>query len=210
MMQSLVVREWGEIHKGDTNDTNKFESIDKIFVNPSAFRELEKFAESDDKEHRFLKFKKTDVFKVQNFVGVITTTDGTQIEILPKTNENQDEQTAKESRMILTKMLKVVHNLPFIQTTKADLQLKEQPLHEVLIGWFLGCVDKIVKKGIRQDYSSIEAQEKFLKGQLQIHKQLNELPHRRHLFHIAYDIFSSNRAEKSFDSFGTLASFEME
>ncbi|WXU00143.1 MAG: hypothetical protein Ctma_0854 [Catillopecten margaritatus gill symbiont] len=190
--ESLFIREWGEIHKSEKNNQDKIDNIDKIELNSNAFKELEKFAESDNKENRFLKFKKSDVLKVQNFVGVITTKDGTQIEILPKISEEND---ADKSRETLTKMLKVVHKLPFIQTTEADLQLKNQPLPEVLIAWFLGCVDKIIKQGIRRDYLRIEGYEKFLKGQLQTHKQLNEPPHKQHLFHIEYDVLSPNRPE---------------
>lgn len=191
-MQSLVVREWGEIHKSEKNQQK---SIDKIEINSSAFKDLEKFAESENKENRFLRFKKPTVLKVQNFVGVITTPDGTQIEILPKTNEISNEKSADKSRQTLEKMLKVVYKLPFIQTTKADLQLKNQPLPELLIRWFLGCVDEIIKQGIRKDYNRIFAHEKFLKGQLQTHKQLNEPPYKQHLFHIEYDVFSPNRSE---------------
>ncbi len=190
-MQSLCIREWSEIHKGK-NSENASENIDRIYLKSSAFKELEKFANSDNKENRFLKFKKSDVLKVQNFVGVITTTDGTQIEILPKISDKND---ADKSRETLEKMLKVVYKLPFIPTTNADLQLKNQPLPEVLIGWFLGCLGKIIKQGIRRDYQNISEQEKFLKGQLQTHKQLNEPPHKQHLFHIEYDVFSPNRAE---------------
>ncbi|WP_138146099.1 McrC family protein [Bathymodiolus heckerae thiotrophic gill symbiont] len=198
MMQSLVVREWGEIHlsKSD-NKMDEENTIDRIFVNSSAFKSLAKLAESDDKQYRFLKFKKSTVLKVQNFVGVITTPDGTQIEILPKINKNKDsdEETAKKSRIILTKMLKVVNNLELLESTKADVQIKNQPLLEVLITLFLACADEIIKKGIRKDYHRIDEQEKFLKGQLQTHKQLNEPPHKQHLFHIEYDIFSPNRPE---------------
>jgi 5-methylcytosine-specific restriction enzyme subunit McrC len=83
----LVIREWGEIHLGDVN---KYENIDKIYLNKNAWKNLEKFADSDNKQDRFLKFKNSKVLKVQNFVGVITTPDGTQIEILPKTSEEAD------------------------------------------------------------------------------------------------------------------------
>ncbi|SFV57538.1 McrBC 5-methylcytosine restriction system component [hydrothermal vent metagenome] len=187
----MYIREFGEIHKSKNNSQH---SIDKICVNNNAFKELENLAESDDKNNRFLKFKKSNILKVQNFVGVITTTNGTQIEILPKISESCDD-TADKSRETLEKMLKEVNKLPFIETTKADLQLKKQPLPEVLISWFLDCVDNIIKQGIRRDYNRISANEKFLKGQLQSHKQLNEPPHKQHLFHIEYDVFSPNRCE---------------
>jgi 5-methylcytosine-specific restriction enzyme subunit McrC len=188
-VKSLCIREFGEIHKSDKNHQD---DVDKIFVNNNAFEELTKFAESDDKNHRFVKFKKSTVLKVQNFVGVITTKDSTQIEILPKISEDEDD--ADNSRKTLEKMLKIVNNLPFIKTTKADLQLTNTLL-EFVISSFLTELKKIIKKGVCKDYVRFENQEKFLKGSLQTHKQLNEPPHKQHLFHIEYDVYSVNRAE---------------
>lgn len=123
---------------------------------------------------------------------MITTPSGIQIEILPKIDNGDD---IGRSRLTLEKMLKVVNNLPFIQTMEANLKLEDRSLPEVLIGWFLSCVDKTAKQGIRKDYSRIEAQERFLKGQLQISKQFNEPSYQQYLFHIEYDVFTTNRAE---------------
>ena len=190
-MQSLVIREFGEIHIRH-NEINEVNTIDKIFINETAFKALEELAGDDDKSTRFLKFKKSTVLKVQNFVGVITTPDSTQIEILPKIS---DENTADKSRLILEKMLKVVNDIDLLESTKADVKIQNKPLPEVLISGFLDCVDKIIKQGIRRGYNRIAGQEKFLKGQLQTHKQLNEPQHRQHLFHIQYDVFSANRCE---------------
>ena len=156
---------------------------------------MAKYAESDKKDDRFIRFVKSTTLKVKSFVGVITTPDGTQIEILPKIEEVANNESVEQSRSILEKMLKVVNDLRFIQTTEADLKLKNRPLPEVLIGWFLKSVDKIIKQGIRRDYLRVRGHEKFLKGQLQTHKQLNEPPHKQHLFHIEYDILSPNRCE---------------
>ncbi len=191
-MQSLYVREFGSITKGKVSQQH---NIDEITLNKSAWDFLAKYADSDNKNHRFVRFKNSTTLKVQNFVGVITTPDDVQIEILPKINETADDNSAKQSRDILESMLKVVHDLPFIETTKAPLKLKDRTLPEVLIGWFLSSVDKIIKQGIRRDYLRIQAHERFLKGQLQTHKQLNEPPHKQHLFHIEYDVLSPNRAE---------------
>lgn len=188
-MNALVIREWGKIHKGEKNIG---ENIAEITLNAKAWDFLANYANSTDKNDRFIEFVNATTLKVKNFVGVITTPDGTQIEILPKIDNGDD---VDRSRLTLERMLKKVNNLPFIQTTKADLQLKNIPLIEALIDLFLQCVDLIIKRGIRKDYSRINAQEKFLKGQLQTSKQFNEPPHRQHLFHIEYDIFSMNRAE---------------
>jgi 5-methylcytosine-specific restriction enzyme subunit McrC len=187
--RSLYIREWGEIHQSEKNSVEDF---DKIYLNPAAWNFLAKYANSSEKNHRFLKFKNSEILKVQNFVGVIATPDGTQIEILPKINT--DKNGVDKSRKTLTKMLKVVNKLTFIETTEADLQLNNQLL-EVVISNFLNELGRLIKKGIRFDYSRIKAQEKFLKGQLQLGKQLNEPPHKQHLFHLEYDVFLANRVE---------------
>lgn len=191
MIENFVIREFGKIHQ--ENNENKKDNIDNIYINKTAWKHLENYAKSDDTQDRFLKFYNPTTLKVQNFVGVITTPCGTQIEIVPKIDE--DIKRADKSRETLIKMLKVVHNLPLLQTTKAELQLKNTPLLDILISWFLKEVDKILKKGLRQDYILTQNQAKFLKGSLQTHKQLNEPPHKQHLFHIKYNVFSSNRAE---------------
>ncbi len=191
-MQSLYIREFGKIVKGEENQQD---DIQKITLNCNAWNFLAKSAESIEGDDRFVAFVNSTTLKVKNFVGVITTPDGTQIEILPKIEEVAESDSANESRAILENMLKVVNHLPFVQTTEASLKLKDRPLPEVLIGWFLNAVDKIIKQGIRRDYLRVQGHEKFLKGQLQTHKQLNEPVYKQHLFHIRYDVLSPNRPE---------------
>jgi 5-methylcytosine-specific restriction enzyme subunit McrC len=189
MQNEFYIREFGKIVKGKENLQT---SIDVITLSSKDWEFLAIHANSDSKNNRFIEIVNLTTLKVKNFVGVITTPNGVQIEILPKIDNGDD---VGKSRLTLERMLRVVNDLPFIQTTESDLKLKDKPLLEVLIGWFLSCVDGVVKQGIRKDYSRIEAQEKFLKGQLQTSKQFNEPLHRQHLFHIEYDVFTMNRAE---------------
>jgi 5-methylcytosine-specific restriction enzyme subunit McrC len=189
MQHEFYIREFGKIVKDEENLQT---SVDAITLSPKNWDFLANHANSNLKDDRFIEIVNLTTLEVKNFVGVITTPNGVQIEILPKIDNGDD---IAKSRLTLERMLRVVNDLPFIQTTKADLELKNKPLLEVLIGWFLSCVDKVVKQGIRKDYSRIEAQEKFLKGQLQTSKQFNEPLHRQHLFHIEYDVFTMNRAE---------------
>jgi 5-methylcytosine-specific restriction enzyme subunit McrC len=195
-LKSLYIREWGKIHLiKEDKDFKDYTNIDNIYINSKSWEQLSKFANSDKKDNRFLRLHNKNTLKVQNFVGVITTPDGTQIEILPKIEDKASSESAGKSRKILAKMLRIVNNLDFIETTKASLQIQNKPIPEILIGWFLSCIDIIVKKGIRKDYIRVARHEKFLKGQLQLQKQVNEPPHHQHLFHIEYDILSPNRAE---------------
>jgi len=184
---NLQIREWGKINKGNENVAI---DIDNITLKACEWNFL-----ADIQDAKYLRFSKKDQLQIKGFVGVISTPDGTQIEILPKTNEKSDNDIIDESRTILWRMLRRVNNIKFVESTEADLQIKKQPLLEILIAWFLQSVNHIVQQGIRKDYSRIEAQEKFLKGQLQLSKQLREPPHKQHLFQIEYDVFSANRPE---------------
>ncbi len=192
-MKCLYIREWGKLVLGSDNKQN---SVDELILSHQAWSFLAEFASSQDKEHRYLGFVKQDVLQVRNYVGIISTPDGTQIEILPKTSdEGLDEADLVASRKLLLKMLRAVDGVFPIQTTDANLTLEEMPLPEVLISYFLQILAEVVRKGIRKDYQRIEAEEKFLKGQLQVAQQLRQPPGRQHLFRIEYDVFSEDRAE---------------
>lgn len=192
MLTQLFVREWGRIVRAQHNAQNSF---DEIEVNDQAWLFLSKIAQSSDKHHRYLSFVNSHTLKVRGFVGVIATPDATQIEILPKHSSTFDDAGLKASRKLLLRMLKAAKVLPFIESTDALLDTLKQPLPEVLIGRFLQDLAQVVRKGIRKDYQRIEAQERFLKGQLQTARQLRQSPAKQTQFCIEYDVFSDNRAE---------------
>jgi 5-methylcytosine-specific restriction enzyme subunit McrC len=193
MAKSFYIREWGRLVLGPEN---RQKSADELVLNERAWSFLSDFASSQEKEHRYLTFVRKDILQVRNYVGVITAPDGTQIEILPKTSDDDlGLPDLVKSRKLLLKMLRTAEGVFPVQTTEADLTLEKMPLPEVLIGIFLQQLAETVRKGVRKDYQRIEAEEKFLKGQLQVAKQLRKSPGKQHRFHIEYDVFSENRAE---------------
>lgn len=202
LMNELSIREFGYIiqmgaSENFTQESSKLDfKKDVCALNQKAWEYLEHYAYSADKENRFIRFRSYNgkkALQVVNFVGVITLPDDIHLEILPKTSEV--EQDAGVSREQLVRMLCEVDDLPFIENKKANLALFNQPLHEVLISWFLRDLTNVVRKGIRKDYERIEAEERFLKGRLLVSQQVNQPVSRRHLFRIAYDVFSENHAE---------------
>ena len=193
-MRELCIREFAYI----IQDEQGYEAnqLDLCSVNPKAWKFLEDYAYSNDKEKRFIKsssYKGKKAFQVVNFVGIITTPDGTHLEILPKTNE--DGQDFDETRKLLVRMLFEIDDLTYLETTDASLVLYDKPLPEILINRFLHKLADVVRKGIRKDYQRIESEEKFLKGQLLVSQQLNQPIGKQHLFRIAYDVFTEDRAE---------------
>ncbi|WP_240458071.1 McrC family protein [Vibrio neptunius] len=130
--------------------------------------------------------------QVLNYVGVLETPCGTRIEILPKISDKQDSQATTK---VLLKMLSTVHKLNLHRFENAALQTLNRPLFEVLIGYFLNEASDVIKKGVRSQYTRVQARKPYLKGQLQTSKQINQRPGCLNSFHISYDEFSSDRAE---------------
>jgi 5-methylcytosine-specific restriction enzyme subunit McrC len=192
-MAELCLQEYGLLVQGKrTTDSLRVCGIDS----QQAWDFLEKLAFSAEKDNRFIEvaqFEGNKALRVVNFVGVISTPDGTQIEILPKTSEAG--QDCQRTRALLWKMLGAVEDLRFLETTDAQLMLRTQPLSEALISLFLGHVASLVRRGIRKDYERVEEEERFLRGRLRLVQQLRQPPGRQHLFQIEYDLFSENRAE---------------
>ena len=199
-MSELSIREFGYIIQKDANEDHSNDdpniSIDVCAVNPEVWKYLEDYAYNSDKENRFIRprsYNGKKALQVVNFVGVISLPGSIHLEILPKTSE--DDQDNIEVRKLLVRMISEVYELPSLEHTKANVAVFNRPLLEVLITWFLQDLANVVRKGIRKDYERIEAEERFLKGRLLVSQQISQPISRRHLFRIAYDIFSENRAE---------------
>lgn len=131
--------------------------------------------------------------QVRNYVGSVETPSGLRVEILPKTS-NEETDPAK-SRKTLLKMLRRVLNLRMAAWETADIQVFDQPLHEVLIEFFLGEVEKLVKKGLRSHYVQLEDEQPFLRGRLRMEKQLNRRPGAKPGFAIEFHEFLIDRPE---------------
>ena len=192
-MSKDCIREFGFITEQAVEDEA---SLNTCVVNSKAWKFLESYAYSNKKEDRFIRaasFNGKKALQVKNFVGFITTPDGTYLEILPKISEG--DQSVEATRKLLIRMLSAVDDLNFIATTDADVEIFNKPLAEVLISRFLKELAQVVRKGIRKDYVNIEKEERFLKGRLLVSQQVKQLTTKQHLFRIAYDFFSDNRAE---------------
>ena len=183
MSKTIIVREYGHLFEGQ--------------ISKAAFKWLRKRALSEsEKSSPFLVLTArngVECLKVKNFVGVISTPDGTVIEILPK--HTSEETEAKESRDLLWKMLRVVHDIEWFSSTEAALKTWNKPLPELLISWFLSKVNYLVHRGIRSDYQRVWETRKFLKGRWDISRQLRLPPGKATDFCIDFDAYTVNRPE---------------
>jgi 5-methylcytosine-specific restriction enzyme subunit McrC len=133
--------------------------------------------------------------KLDSYVGVLQTPCGTVIEVLPKVTEDVSETAASDSRKLLIKMLKTALDLPVRTADKADIELFKHPLLEWVMKEFVNALDHLIKRGLRFDYQRIEEEQRFLRGQLNINKQLRQPPGREHIFNIRHDLYLPDRPE---------------
>ena len=134
-----------------------------------------------------------EVLKAKNYVGVIQTSHGTVIEILPKICKTGI--THEETRKIFLKMLSTLKDSPFKNLGKADLKSYNFHLFEIFITMFLDETIALLKKGLKSDYVSVEENSSFLKGKLRVERNVFLNTVHKERFYIEYDEFCNNRPE---------------
>ncbi len=195
----LLIREYGHLVRGDRVFTDTENAL-SITAADFDFLESQLFSAFPDNENRFFlqpsMYRGTRSLQVQNYVGVLQTPAGTQIEILPKIYGGHDQELDHaQVRSILIRMLCYLRNSPFRQSDRALLADVSLPLIEVFIGYFLNQVNTLVKRGIRSDYVATRDNLGFMKGKLLVAQQLRHNLVQQHRFYVEYDEFQVNRPE---------------
>lgn len=133
---------------------------------------------------------------LDNFVGVLETPCGTSIEILPKhVDDDAGADDAVASRVLLKRMISATTGLRPREAGPASLDRFDAPLSEWLMGRFLSALDYLVKRGVRSDYARVEAAESFLRGQLDVVRQMRQPAGRAHVFQLRHEVFVPDRPE---------------
>lgn len=189
-MKSVVVREYARL----TTATVSQPTLDEASVTESAFEWLCKESARLCKSGASLvQLDSRRWLRVDNYVGVIETPCGTRVEILPKCVDGADE--VKQARRLLRTMLSRCLKLPARETGPASIQTFDAPLTEWVMREFLEALDHLVKRGVRFEYCSVQEQQRFLRGRLDVTRQVRQPAGRQHLFQIEHDVFDADRAE---------------
>lgn len=187
----MVVREYARLTTaGDIQP-----SLDLAQVSPSAFdwlcRESARLA--GGRGAALVQVDDGQRLRLDNYVGVLEAPCGTVIEILPKTTEGPE--TAGASRAMLRRMLRRCLRLPARESAPTHLHAVDAPPGEWVMAQFLDGLRALVKRGIRYDYHRVREAQRFLRGRLDLPRQLRQTPDRQHQFHIEHDVFDADRAE---------------
>ena len=140
-----------------------------------------------------IKLENPRTLQVLNYVGVIETPCGTQIEILPKYTET--DERIPEARQLLVSMVMEALRLRPRQGTMSQIATFKVPLPEWLAARFLQEAFDLVRRGLRQNYRRVHAREPLLRGSLDVVRQIRSGPASAHLLSFQHDIFSFDRPE---------------
>lgn len=134
--------------------------------------------------------------RLNNYVGILQSPTGEIIEILPKTQEaNPSDSELVELRRLMQRMLTTALSLKPRESGKASLNSTNTPIHEWIFSQFLAELLALYHKGLRHDYIRVEEESRFIRGQIDLSKQLRKTPDKSTWFNIRHDIYSPDRIE---------------
>lgn len=189
-MPAVVVREYARL----TTAPLPQNTLDAAHISPSAFSWLVKLGQQFKANGlQLLELDDQQWLRLDNYVGVLESPCGQVIEILPK--HRVEGECINSARKLLRKLILNALQLKQRETEYTDIERFDAPLTEWLMAQFLTELDSVIKRGMRFDYQRIEESQRFLRGQLDVVKQLRQPAGREHIFNIRHDIFTADRAE---------------
>lgn len=169
-------------------------SLDRATIPTRAFAWLAEHAcRSSDRGRRLAEVTGPNSLRLLNLVGVMRTPCGTQIEILPK--HTHGAQDAAASRRLLIRLVAESASVAPRVADPADLEVLNRPITEWIARAFVRAVGSLLERGLRSDYQRVEAREQFLRGRLDVGRQLRAGPGAGVTFHVRHDVFTLNRPE---------------
>jgi len=190
-VSTIVVREYARL----TTDYVE-QNLDQASISHTMFDWLCKLASSfKSNGATILQLENRRWLKLDNYVGILQSPCGTVLEVLPKHTDQLGDEAERQANALLRKMLEVALNLPSRTTQMASIDSFRHSLLEWVIQAFLNCLDHLIKRGLRFDYQRLEEEQKFLRGQLDVVKQMRQPPGKAHVFQIRHDVFLLDRPE---------------
>lgn len=128
--------------------------------------------------------------KTGRYVGTIQTKNGQIIEVLPKIYKagGLQEEDKDVCRSVFLNMLRHFTDIKARSFQNASLSTKKGfPILEVYIGNYIDAVEQLVLGGLKKNYSLVEENQRFLKGKLDVAKQITKNAANKARFAIKYN-----------------------
>lgn len=188
-MQTIIVREFATL-----STRSGTSGLDFARISQSAFDWLIEQSQKDELHFRkMIKLKTPTSVKVRNYVGVIETPCGASIEILPKHSDQASD--VRSARALLIDMISKALKLTPASLDEASITAFDVPVSEWLMDRFVRAIAKLAACGLRRDYERVSGAEPYVRGRLNVARQLRAGPARAAHFEVDYDEFTFNTAE---------------
>ncbi|WP_197703133.1 McrC family protein [Aneurinibacillus soli] len=135
------------------------------------------------------------IISAKNYVGLITMSDGTAIEILPKLYTKDKESSEVEIKRVFLDMLKFLKEIPYKTFNISSLHIEKNNIFEIFIRMFIQEIYTLVKRGLKSAYIEHQDNEYFYKGRINFSQHIKSNFAHKERFYIEYDIFSVDRTE---------------
>ena len=205
MKKNYEISEYGVIRsKEDYDIDSTFRSLKELYLPKDHFNDLFEFVMQNQEEKKegermfsiFSKGKKRQI-KTKNFVGVIETSKGLTVEILPKIFFNYSDEDynieLQNTKKIFLKMLSKLKNSPFLNISSAHLKTSSSfPLLEVFIENYVEEIKKIIRSGLKSQYVNRRENLNFMKGKVVNSLNFKYNHSNKARFYCAFDEFSEN------------------
>lgn len=190
-MKTLVKTEYDVIRQDEISHDG-YRCLEKFVI------EASDYAERESQPSFFKRIERGGLpaIKVQNYVGVVLLSDGTQIEVLPKIElGNEEEYDESQTRRIFLTMLQCMDKDLFKTLDIANLDTAKTPLFEVFIAIFLNYVRQLTKRGLKSNYIYTEDNLNTFKGKLLVAQNIQQNLVHQERFYVCFDEFKLNRPE---------------
>ena len=205
MSKNYEISEYGVIRSLEDYDVEaSFKSLKELYLTKDRFNDLFEFIMQNQEEKKegermfsiFSKGKKRQI-KTKNYVGVIETSKGLTLEILPKIffdYSDEDYNTELlDTKKVFLKMLSKLKNSPFLNISSAHLKTSSSfPILEVFIENYITEIKKIIRAGLKSQYVDKQENLNFLKGKIVNSLNIKHNHSNKAKFYCAFDEFSDN------------------
>ncbi|MFL2105443.1 McrC family protein [Desemzia sp. FAM 23991] len=193
MNRTITIAEYGRIQVNDI--------FQGVKITPKDIRELRNFideintqtsANNSSNISDYLRPIRNGV-QANNYVGVLQTKSGLTIEILPKISRTQ--QDTQQVKNLFIDMLRTVKQIDGKSFDMSNLNENKNNILEIFISMFITEVNRIIKRGLKSDYTTRRSNEAYLKGKLLIKQQIQTNSVNKAKFYNEFDEFEVDGAE---------------
>ena len=181
MSKSKNIIQVFEHHTLKIDDTSKFKMVHFNALEKYGYKTKEKYFSVGNKRIKF-----------NNYVGVIQVKNLT-IEILPKADNNSEDQTSKDKwHNALISMLKECKLIKLNAISNAKLKLKSASILDLYYDLFLSETETIFKHGLRKNYRTITENLNKVKGKILFTDHIRKNAFHKERFYVEHKIFDAD------------------